>query len=161
MAFKIDEIFSDVKTGLQNIRTANEWLTGKNYLTDIGEHLEDWETKPVPQEIDNEFILEDPVVEKKQEDEFTDHHTYFYLISVKAFQAKDENTIVELRKIRMDLFHCAGKLSTEFLEKYNDTIIEIPRCEIVVEETNRVVGGLIFNMRIQFTTDEPFMVDEI
>lgn len=159
MAFKLDEIFNDIATGLGNIKIANEWTPGKNYLTNIGNHLETWLIKPVPNEDDDEFILEDPVIEKKQEDEFTDHHTFYYLFSIKVYQAKGDSTIAELRKIRMDLFHCAGKLSSEFLAKYNDTVFEIPRCEIVVEESNKTVGGLIFNLRIQFT-DDPFMMIE-
>jgi len=162
MAFKIDEIFDDVVAGLGAIKTSNTWDDGSAifYQTNIGGHLETLLIKPVPDEVDDEFILEDPLIEKKAQDEHTDHHTYFYSFSIKAYQAKGNSTIGELRKIRMDLFHCVGKLSGEFLIKYKDTIFEIPRCEIVVDEGNKTVGGIIFNLRIQFTDDPFMMIDE-
>jgi len=160
MAFKLDQIKTDLLAALGTIKTTNEWATGKNYLTNIGNFIETWEVHPVPQENNDEFILEDPVIEKIPEDEPMDHHKFAYIFSIKAFQAKGDSSIAEIRKIRMDLVHCIGKLSIASLIKYKDTVFEIPRLEIQVKEENRIVAGLICVLRVTFADDPFFMIEE-
>jgi len=149
---KQEAITTDFINALKTILPANEYETGKNYETDIGNYIKDWNEQPLPAETVREVIVEDRKIEHEEQNEFAEAHYQTIIYTIKIYEP-GVNTIANLRKDEMDIMRCIGANEDAFLAKFGDTVFSIAEREKDVIKGNKTIGGSKMTVKCRFGTN--------
>lgn len=148
------EIIADLVEKLSDIRTTNEYAEGKNYATDIGAEVNDWNDKPVESGDTDEVIVSDEDIEELNDDgkRYLQTHRFRMQISIRIFMAQGNETISMLRKAEADVYRCIGKYNRFFLDKYRDFAFKPGARRRQLQEGSRTFGGSYVLIYAEYST---------
>lgn len=154
MAIKEQEIYSDLLAIFATILTSNEYQSGKNYETDIGNYVTDWKEVPISDDETEVLILEDPEIDYNEEQEYQADHKVTHTYVAKLFLAKTSTTLDELRKAQRDLRRCIGANLVTLISKYHAIAIRPLKIAKGFEKGERTRGGLVFRFTIEYSQEK-------
>ena len=148
---KQEAIRTDFINALKTIKTTNQYESGKNYETNIGNYIKDWNEQPLPTETVREVIVEDRKIEHENNPEFEEAHYQTIIFTIKIYEP-GKTTVASLRKDEIDIMRCIGANEDAFFTKYGDTVFSIVEREKDVVKKNITIGGSKIIVKIKFGT---------
>lgn len=155
---KQQAILTDWINCLKNIKTTNAYAIGKNYSTNIGNYIKDFDPKII-EEGKNALIVEDKISQFEDQPEIAAAHYWDLEIVHKIIWPNADSSIPDIRNIEMDIIHCIGSNEESFLNKYRDTIFHGIEGEKNAYKGIKQVGELKLTLKIRFGT-ERFLIGE-
>ena len=156
---KLEAIYQDLITKLKTISTSAEYETGKNYETNLGVDVKDWDVQPKIDDDTPTVRIEDPLFEYEEMQEYSDHQPVDLNINIRIIVAPGVNAITELRKRGRDVFRCIGANKQFFLDKYFDTyFVPVSFEKMIIAKEKFYTGGLII-IKCK-TNTEPWLIGE-
>ena len=155
-----EALYQDLLTYFATILKANEYASGKNYETDIGNFVKDWNTYSIGDDETEVLIIEDAETSYKDQDENSADHKVMHTYSVKIFLTKTTTTLAELRKASRDLRRCLGKNMDAIKTKYNAIAIKPVTFVKGYEKKERTRGGLVFRFTAEWS-QEKWLIGEL
>lgn len=149
-----EALYQDLLTYFASILIANEYAPGKNYETDIGNFVKDWNIYTIGDEETEVMIIEDVETNYEDQDENSPDHKVIHTYSVKLFLAKTNSTLAELRKASRDLRRCLGKNLDTLTTKYIGLVIKPVTLVKGYEKKERTRGGLVFRFTAEWSQEK-------
>jgi len=146
-----EALYQDLLTYFATILTTNEYASGKNYETDIGDFVKDWDTYSIGDDETEVLIIEDAETSYLDQDENSADHKVMHTYSVKIFLAKTTTTLADLRKASRDLRRCLGKNMDALTTKYIGLVIKPATFVKGYEKKERTRGGLVFRFTAEWS----------
>ncbi len=114
------QIYDAIYTAMLEIKTTNEYASGKNYETNIGNFLQLWLDKMNAETSSEVFEIHDANGEASDEQEPIQHEilNLEFIVSVK----KGENTASYLRSAKADIYRVIGKYINTWRSTINASI---------------------------------------
>ncbi len=151
---KEEALYQDLLTYFATILVANEYAPGKNYETDIGNFVKDWNTYSIGDDETEVLIIEDAETNYLDQDENSADHKVIHTYFVKLFLAKTTTTLADLRKASRDIRRCLGKNMNELTTKYIELEIKPVTFVKGYEKKERTRGGLVFRFTAEWSQEK-------
>lgn len=149
-----EALYQDLLIYFATILTSNEYAAGKNYETNIGSFLKDWQTYSIGDDETEVMIIEDAETDYQDQDESSADHKVVHTYSIKLFLAKTTSTLSELRKASRDLRRCLGANSDALTTKFIAIVIKPVTLVKGFEKRERTRGGLVFRFTIEWSQEK-------
>ncbi len=151
---KEEALYQDLLIYFATILIANEYASGKNYETNIGNFVKDWNTYSIGDDETEVLIIEDAETSYSNQDENSADHKVTHTYSVKLFLAKTTTTLSDLRKASRDIRRCLGKNMDALTTKYIGLAIKPVTFVKGYEKKERTRGGLGFRFTAEWSQEK-------
>lgn len=154
-----ESLYQDLLINFKTILTTNTYAVGKNYETNIGNFVKDWNLFSIGEDETEVLIIEDAETAYVDQDEHADDHKVIHTYSVKLFLAKTDNTISDLRKASRDLRRCLGTNMDTLTAKFISLVMKPVIIVKGLEKKERTRGGLVFRFTSEWSQNK-WLIDE-
>jgi len=155
---KEEKIYSLIVAGAQEIKTTNEYATGKNYETNIGQYYQEWMGDVNPESAEEVLEVRDFSGDVSDEQEPLQHE--FLEIKFVYGCKNGSSTAAQLRKAKADIYRMIGK-NLDYWRAQVDGSLKPVRggWEKNVTHGEKIFGEITVTVIFQYI-QEPWLVDE-